>query len=202
MKLPNTLPLIVGAVLLLPQASIVSAAEPLADCAAISNAEARLACFDALVAQPEADTKDAATDTVPDAKPDTIPEINPDARPAVSTRATPETATEAGTLSSPAASQQVIPTTQPQEDFGITLFGKRASEIDKDVSITSRIKSVREASGGQRIMTLVNGQVWMEREPGRRRIDPDQDVEIIKRRWSYSMMLLEQKHRITVQRID
>lgn len=88
------------------------------------------------------------------------------------------------------------------EEFGITLFGKRRGDPDVGKNVRSHIEEIRETPGGNRVMTLANGQVWMEREPGRRRIDANQDIVISKRRWSYTMLLLEQNRRITVQRID
>jgi hypothetical protein len=86
-----------------------------------------------------------------------------------------------------------------EEDF-TTLFGSGAD--DSSEPVMSRIESIRQSSGGHRIMTLENGQVWMEREPGRRRIQAGQDIEIVKRRWSYSMLLLDQNRRVTVQRLE
>lgn len=88
------------------------------------------------------------------------------------------------------------------EEFGITLFGKRRGDPDVGQSVRSHIEAVRESAAGNRVMTLTNGQVWMEREAGRRRIDANQDVVITKRRWSYTMLLLDQNRRVTVQRID
>lgn len=157
------------------------------DCASIADPNLRLACYDRLARpQAEPEVPSAADDETTSQAPATdMPDDAPVAQ------STPE-------KSAPDSEPY---TAKEKEDFGITIFGKRDNSKERD-SIASHIESVRTSNAGTRIMTLANGQVWMEREPGRRPIDAKQDVEIEKRRWHYSMLLKDQKFRITVQRID
>ena len=178
--------------------------ESMQDCAAIESAVSRLDCYDRVARnkQPGARTPDAP-------KPVSAEQHAPGpAVPSVMTRPAPEAIDPAliqndsmqeDGPAEPVSKKAAEP--PKDEDFGITLFGKRIVHDDSS-SIQSRIESIYKSEGGMYVMTLANGQVWMEREPGRRRIDPDQDVTIVKLRWHYSMTLEGQERRVTVQRID
>ncbi|MBD3648977.1 MAG: hypothetical protein HUJ31_16345 [Pseudomonadales bacterium] len=73
---------------------------------------------------------------------------------------------------------------QPDED----VFGRQAEKPDKDIeAISAHIQSVKQSPLGHHIMTLSNGQVWMQNEPGRRRIEAGQDITIRKHRFHYEM---------------
>jgi hypothetical protein len=81
-------------------------------------------------------------------------------------------------------------------------FGKDSSvnlnEIDR---VLSRIESVERNSLGKQIITLTNGQRWIENELGSRTIDLDQLVTIRKKRRHYQLELNNAPN-VTVRRID
>jgi hypothetical protein len=75
-------------------------------------------------------------------------------------------------------------------------------EVQPDAEfLKARIERVRKAPLGQHVLTLSNGQVWMENEPGRRRIAAGQDIVIRKHRWHYEMELPNQPN-VAVRRVD
>jgi hypothetical protein len=81
-------------------------------------------------------------------------------------------------------------------------FGKPPPKVDSPVDqIRSRIVSVAVSARGQRIMTLANGQVWMENEAGKRAIPVTEDVTISKRLFRYAMRF-ESGSVIAVKRAD
>ena len=81
------------------------------------------------------------------------------------------------------------------DDFGV----QRPKAVPKQVD--SRIQSIRRAPLGHHVMTLSNGQIWAENEPGVRRIKAGQDVTIAKRRLRY-VMHLESGRNVAVHRIE
>lgn len=105
----------------------------------------------------------------------------------------------------PASGIDPVPQQEPEapvERDGLATFGKEPEAAPVEVDhVVARIESVRKAPLGQHIMTLSNGQVWMENEPGRRRIRAGQEVIIRKRLLHYEMELKSQPD-VTVRRVD
>jgi hypothetical protein len=163
------------------------ASDAIDDCAAIESALERLDCYDK-VARRQAGEKSIEKEA--EAPP--VATVSP--RPAAAEKALP--------LPTERESAITLPADPDQEQFGISLFGKRAGDPDRGQSIQSRIDSVHQNNTGRRVITLANGQVWMEREAGKRRIEDGQNVVITKHRLHYSMLLETQNRKITVQRID
>ncbi|MDZ7685981.1 MAG: hypothetical protein U5O39_14010 [Gammaproteobacteria bacterium] len=183
-------------------ASLLAGVE-LSQCSKIDSAVERLDCYDGLAAR-HGDKQGAQDnggkirekhDVAEDAEPESIP-IEQSAPCVTGASEAPAGETEIPKEGGCAAADD------EEETFGIQLFGKPRSDPDRGESIRSTIESVRDSPAGNRVMTLANGQIWMEREAGRRSIDPSQDVVILKRRWHYSMLLIDQNRRVTVQRID
>lgn len=143
------------------------------DCATIEDATRRLDCYD----------QQANRQRPPGEKKTTTQE--------------PVVEQTAPAKSAPAKS---APVDDPRDE---ALFDKRPKNQD-DIpdSIESRIVEVTINNAGKNVMTLANGMVWIEREPSWRRIYDGQDVVIDKRRWSFSMHLLDEKRRVTVQRVE
>ncbi|MEE8463900.1 MAG: hypothetical protein V3S53_03850, partial [Gammaproteobacteria bacterium] len=133
------------------------AAESLADCAAINNSNARLACFDKLAgASDQADTAPVAAVPAP-------------AMPAASTQATPPVpvaSTEAALIPvSAPITTSAAPATEPTPVTGVSsyqdIFGLENQAAVKGVKkITSRISNDFDGWDGRTVFRLENGQVW------------------------------------------
>ena len=126
------------------------AEESLADCAAIDNANARLACFDRL----------AGAGATPVATP---------VKPAASTQAVapaPATIIESVPV---AATAPENPATEPTPISGVSsyedIFGLENQAAVKGVKqVTSRIINDFDGWDGKTIFRLQNGQVWMQKD--------------------------------------
>lgn len=95
-----------------------------------------------------------------------------------------------------AEAEPAVAETEPSpDDFG------RPKTIPRSAKFASRIESIRTSPRGHHVMTLGNGQIWAENEPGVWRIKPGQDVTIIKARFHFDMRL-ESGRRVAVHRID
>lgn len=155
----------------------VLAADRLADCAAIDSAVARLDCYDRLASR-------QASQQAPQRSP--MPASEPAAERA----------------DADIEDQPQQPEVRPDEER-VAQFGKppQRDAEQKFEAVEASIESVRKGPLGKQIMTLSNGQIWMENEPGRRRIEADQQITIRKHRWHYEMELASQPN-VTVRRVD
>jgi hypothetical protein len=180
----------------------VAAQPDLMQCAAIDSALQRLDCYDrlardAMPSESAAQKSDVGAPVKPQPSPEPVREPEPLlAEPSDRTSQRAPAADSAGDTSPivahPDSSQPV------SEGFGLPQRRQASAELE---SITAHIESARRAPLGQHILTLSNGQVWMENEPGRRRIAAGQDVVIRKHRWHYEMELPSQPN-VAVRRID
>ena len=68
-------------------------------------------------------------------------------------------------------------------------------------SVGARIDRVQMTPLGHHVVTLSNGQIWMENEPGRRPIRPGQHVVVRKHRWHFEMELAQQPN-VAVHRLE
>ena len=116
----------------------------------------------------------------------------------VQTPQVPEQVAPAKAIATPAPATVSIPNADQIEQFGQERQGRPKTDID---SITSRIDSVRRTPLGHHVLTLANGQVWVENEPGRRRIAPAQDIVIRRHRWHFEMELPSQPN-VAVHRTE
>ena len=73
---------------------------------------------------------------------------------------------------------------------------------DAPEQVTSVISEVATRATGHHVIKLENGQLWMEDEPGKRRINSDDAVSITKRRFRHTMKLKSSGFIIAVHRID
>lgn len=81
-------------------------------------------------------------------------------------------------------------------------FGKPLPKVEAPVGqMSSRIAGVAVSPSGQRIMTLANGQIWMENEAGKRAIPMNENVTVSKRLFRYAMRF-ESGFVIAVRRAD
>lgn len=84
---------------------------------------------------------------------------------------------------------------------GKDIHGEDDALEDVVGSISARIDRVATTPLGHHVVTLSNGQVWMENEPGRRPIRPGQHVVVRKHRWHYEMELARQPN-VAVHRLE
>ncbi len=181
----HRLKLIVPAsVLVLSTAQTASGAElptQLIECRALTSAVERLDCYDQVV--------DAHTATTNHASPAQMEDNSPPVAPVVVT-ASPESA----------------PDLSREE-----LFSKDGAEIRKSIreatgeeeldQIEATVAEVRKSASGQAVITLDNGQVWLQTENTRARISVNDKVTIRRRSFgSYS--LYNKKTAIRVKRIS
>lgn len=137
------------------------AAESLADCAAINNSNARLACFDKLAgASGQADTAPVAAVPAP-------------AMPAASTQAAPPVpvaSNEAAPIPvSAPITTSAAPATEPTPVTGVSsyqdIFGLENQAAVKGIKkITSRIINDFDGWDGRTVFRLENGQVWVQKD--------------------------------------
>ncbi len=160
----------------------LATSDGLAECASVVSAVARLDCFDELARKHLADHEAHATKA-----------------PAVGRAFPREEASPARGASTPSTSAADPPTAEPGSPGR---FGMRASPdpVDSADYIEARIDDVRRTPLGEHVLTLSNGQVWMENEPGRRPIAAGQDVIIRKHRWHFEMELASQPD-VAVRRV-
>lgn len=139
-----------------------SAAEPGHPCASVTGDAARLACYDDAFGRPAANSRtSAAVPIVEAATPGSLTTAAAAAAPA----AAETTATQAKTAASAAA----VPAGQAEADFGLTEADKRAlnperAEAARPASITSTVASVTRRPTKELVVTLDNGQVWVQAE--------------------------------------
>lgn len=137
------------------------AAESLADCAAINNSNARLACFDKLAgASGQADTAPVAAVPAP-------------AMPAASTQAAPPVpvaSNEAAPIPvSAPITTSAAPATEPTPVTGVSsyqdIFGLENQAAVKGIKkISSRIINDFDGWDGRTVFRLENGQVWVQKD--------------------------------------
>ena len=129
------------------------AEDSLANCAAMKDATARLACFDRLAGV--------------GANSGTAPVVTP-ARPATSTPATPSTP-EPDVRSAATTPAPVEPAPEPVPVAGVSsykdLFGMENQAAAKGIKkISSRIISDFDGWNGKTVFQLENGQVWKQKD--------------------------------------
>lgn len=170
-----------GAIFIAP---LTHARTALEDCALINDDIERLACFDQWIVQQQSmsDSKSSSSESTKPSKP------YKSSKAAVQASREPER-------------QSSIPANQEAN------FGSKAKRVAEKKakrstdSISARIERVTKTSLGHHVMALSNGQVWMENEPGQRRIQPDQNVVVSKQRWHYEMELPNQPN-VAVRRVE
>ncbi len=101
--------------------------------------------------------------------------------------------------------QVEVPTTGSDQAMiaqaeGLSNFGRRKAAVAPG-KIATRIDSVRKVSRRRHVMSLANGQVSSENEPGARPIDAGQDVTIARKRFHFEMRLASGR-KVAVRRID
>lgn len=136
------------------------AEESLADCAAINNSNARLACFDKLAgASGQADTAPVAAVPAP-------------AMPAASTQATPPVPVASNETApipvSAPITTSTAPATEPTPVTGVSsykdIFGLENQAAVKGIKkISSRISNDFDGWNGRTVFRLENGQVWVQK---------------------------------------
>jgi hypothetical protein len=149
----------------------------LAECAAIERALERLNCYDELA------RRELAAG---------------DAEPLAPLQAAPATSAEALRPDGATMSNASDVTAGPSRRFG---FRKPDSSELRRLEVSARIERVSRTPLGHQVVTLSNGQVWAENEPGRRPIAPGQDVTIREHRWYFEMQL-EGQPNVAVRRIE
>jgi hypothetical protein len=82
-------------------------------------------------------------------------------------------------------------------------FGLRKERewVSKSDYITAKIVSTQSSPSGAQIMSLSNGQIWIENEKGRRPIELHQTVTIRRQRFHYKMVL-ESQPDVAVRRLQ
>lgn len=172
-------------------ASAAFAADGMSECAAIEQALERLRCYDRVARAAGGDAGQSAARRASKDEPASRPAEPP-------RRAAPVVGTTA-----PASAERPEPgTDRDAADVGRWFGREREPSAGEQLDhLTASILSVRKGPLGRQIISLSNGQVWMENEAGRRRIAAGQSVTIRKHRWHYELELPSQPN-VAVRRID
>lgn len=140
--------------------------DSLESCARISDDARRLACYDGLAGRVMQGTAVAA---VPSPAPETTPEIATVLAPA------PAAAAAAPVAAAPVAVERVA-------EFGLSEQARKEREPEKWVeSVTARVTNVGQTASDRYVITLDNGQVWVQSETNTRAILAPGDTVTIKR---------------------
>lgn len=173
------------------------AADALSECAAIERAMERLRCYDRIARGDEVEEPASARASEPVGEPEPPPRSASTRQPMPAVEETPAPAATPG--------ERADSSPEPEGDaadaagwFGRERDPPPGGRLDH---VTASIVSVRRDPLGRQIISLSNGQVWIENEPGRRPIAPDQSVTIRKHRWHYELELADQPN-VAVRRID
>jgi hypothetical protein len=171
-----------------------AAADDIQSCYEIKSAVERLDCYDQLARE---------SNVIPVATVESAP-ITPatlNTEPAQASGLQPEQEqTPALVNSQPDATSH---SKQQEYSSDSNLFGLKP-KVDESTEIThisATLESVDYMSNGKKVFTLSNGQHWIEREPGARKIAAGQEVIIIKKRWHFELDP-ERGPKITVERLD
>jgi len=140
--------------------------DSLESCARISDDARRLACYDGLAGRVMQGTAAAAA---PSPAPETTPEIATVLAPA------PAAAAAAPVAAAPVAVERVA-------EFGLSEQARKEREPEKWVeSVTARVTNVGQTASDRYVITLDNGQVWVQSETNTRAILAPGDTVTIKR---------------------
>jgi hypothetical protein len=102
----------------------------------------------------------------------------------------------------PVAQKQEVQVQEPDDTPREADFGKPPPKVEAPVKqVRSRIVDLAVTPRGQRVITLANGQVWIENEAGKEAIPMAEDVTISKRIWRYTMRF-DSGQVIAVKRIE
>jgi len=97
---------------------------------------------------------------------------------------------------------KVVSTSKEKTPDG-TLFGLSKNPKEKKIErIESIIKNIRLAAYGKHVFTLENGQVWMENEPGRKKVKNKQQKVVIERKRLRYLISFESGISLAVHRIE
>lgn len=139
----------------------VSAGDPSHPCAAVDDPTERLACYDHAFPRP-ADA--AAAAEIP--KPPTVSTTAPTAAPEAAAAQVPQQAP--GRTVERVPEPKATAETETVEDFGLSRSQLQAREPERTSTRIERIEAtvtdVRQRSSGERVITLDNGQVWLQTE--------------------------------------
>jgi hypothetical protein len=142
--------------------------DSLESCARISDDARRLACYDGLAERVMQGPAAAAT---PSPAPGTTPEIATVLAPAPA----PAAAAAPPVAAAPVAVDRVA-------EFGLSEQARKEREPEKWVeSVTARVTNVGQTASDRYVITLDNGQVWVQSETNTRAILAPGDTVTIKR---------------------
>jgi len=103
----------------------------------------------------------------------------------------------------PELNSDELGTLQSEESQDEASFGLSAKAIKNEPEkIESSIKDVRFASYGKHVFTLENGQVWMENEPGRKKVKNQNQKVVIKKKGLRYLISFESGVVLAVHRIE
>jgi hypothetical protein len=169
-------------------------------CAAIAGDAARLACYDAAFGKPAVPTgATAATATTATAAAATPAIAAPPAAPTGVTAATAAAATQAAAMPAavpqPAAAADAAAAGKARQEFGLSEVDKRALDPskaaqEKPESITGTVASTGRRQGGEWVVTLEDGQVWVESQANPMLVLKPGDVVTIRKAALGSYMLV------------
>ena len=91
----------------------------------------------------------------------------------------------------------------PNKKADETFFGLTKKTAEAEIEkVESTIKDIKLASYGKHVFVLENGQVWMENEPGRKKVRNKQQNVVIRKKGLRYIISLESGVSLSVHRIE
>lgn len=92
---------------------------------------------------------------------------------------------------------------EPNKEADETFFGLTKKTAEAEIEkVESTIKDIKLASYGKHVFVLDNGQVWMENEPGRKKVRNKQQNVVIRKKGLRYIISFESGVSLSVHRVE